>query len=310
MRVVSLLPSATEIVAALGGMEHLVGVTHCCDYPPQVDSRVRVTRTAIDADAAPGVVDAQVREITASGAPLYTLEEERIRALKPALILTQALCEVCAVMETDVRAVAARLQPVPQVITLSATSLDGVLEDIVAVGTAMGLADEAAEFVAGARMRMRRVHETLRAAKAPRPRVAVIEWGDPIYAAGHWVPEMVKRAGGVDVLAMPGEHSVVKTLEQVRSADAEVLLIAPCGYDLPRAVEEAERLLALEDWAFARDRAVFALDANAFASRPGPRLVDGIEVMARLFNPQLFSPLDPTFAIPITDAARRTLATA
>jgi iron complex transport system substrate-binding protein len=310
MRVVSLLPSATEIVAALGGMEHLVGVTHCCDYPPQVDSRLRVTRTAIDADAAPGIVDAQVREITASGAPLYALEEDRIRALKPDLILTQALCEVCAVMETDVRAVAARLQPTPQVITLAATSLDGVLEDIVTVGSAMGLADEAAEFVAGARMRMRRVHETLKAAQAPRPRVAVIEWGDPIYAAGHWVPEMVKRAGGIDVLAAPGEHSVVKTLEQVRDADAEVLLIAPCGYDLARAVEEAERLLALDDWTFARSRAVFALDANAFASRPGPRLVDGIEVMARLFNPQLFSPLDPTFATPMTTAARHVLATA
>jgi len=296
MRVVSLLPSATEIVAALGGMEHLVGVTHCCDYPPQVDSRVRVTRTAIDADAAPGAVDAQVREITASGAPLYTLEEERIRALKPDLILTQALCEVCAVMETDVRAVAARLTPTPQVLTLSATSLDGVLDDIVAVGAAMDLADEATEFVAGARARMRRVHETLKAAQAPRPRVAVIEWGDPIYAAGHWVPEMVKRAGGIDVLTTAGEHSVVKSLAQVRAADVEILLIAPCGYDLPRAVAEAERLLALPDWAFARERQVFALDANAFASRPGPRLIDGIEVMARLFNPQLFSPLDPAFA--------------
>ena len=296
MRIVSLLPSATEIVATLGGMEHLVGVTHCCDYPPQVDSRVRVTRTAIDADAAPGAVDAQVREITASGAPLYTLEEERLQALKPDLILTQALCEVCAVMETDVRAVAARLSPAPQVLTLSATSLDGVLDDIARVGAAMGIADEAAEYIAGARMRMRRVHETLKAAQAPRPRVAVIEWGDPIYAAGHWVPEMVKRAGGIDVLATPGEHSVVKTIAQVREADPEILLIAPCGYDLPRAVEEAERLLALPDWQWARDRQVFALDANAFASRPGPRLVDGIEVMARLFNPQLFSPLDPAFA--------------
>lgn len=296
MRVVSLLPSATEIVATLGGMEHLVGVTHCCDYPPQVESRVRVTRTAIDADAPPGAVDAQVRDITASGAPLYTLEEERIAALKPDLILTQALCEVCAVMETDVRAVAARLSPLPQVMTLAATTLDGVLADITAVGHAMGLADEAEEFVTGARMRMRRVHETLKAAQAPRPRVAVIEWGEPIYAAGHWVPEMVKRAGGIDVLAKPGEHSVVVTLDALRAAAPEVLLIAPCGYDLARAVDEAERLLALPAWDWARDCRVFALDANAFASRPGPRLVDGVEVMARLFNPQLFSPVDPAFA--------------
>jgi iron complex transport system substrate-binding protein len=296
MRVVSLLPSASEIVAALGALEHLVGVTHCCDFPPQVDSRVRVTRTAIDAEAAPGVVDSQVRAITASGAPLYMLDEARIRALKPDLILTQALCQVCAVMETDVRAVAAKLDPVPGVVTLAATSLDGVLDDIICVGTALGLADKAADFVTGARLRMRQVHETLKAAGAPRPRVAVIEWGDPIYAAGHWVPEMVKRAGGIDVLAAPGEHSVVKTLAQVRAANAEVILIAPCGYDLARAVAEAQRLLARDDWAFARKCSVFAIDANALISRPGPRLIDGIEVMARLFNPHLFSALDPAFA--------------
>ncbi len=304
MRVISLLPSATEIVAAIGGMEHLVGVTHCCDYPPLVDSRVRVTRTAIDAYAAPGVVDAQVREITASGAPLYTLEEDRIAALKPNLILTQALCEVCAVMETDVQAVAARLATVPQVLTLAATTLDGVLDDISAVGKAMGLADEAEEFVIGARSRMRVVHETLKAAQAPRPRVAVIEWGDPIYAAGHWVPEMVKRAGGIDVLAKQGEHSVVVTIDAVRAADPEVILIAPCGYDLERSVLEAERLLALPEWAWARERRVFAIDANAFASRPGPRLVDGVEVMARLFNPDLFSPVDALFARELSPVVR------
>lgn len=304
MRVISLLPSATEIVATLGGMEHLVGVTHCCDYPPQVDSRVRVTRTAIDADAAPGVVDAQVREITASGAPLYTLEEERIAALRPNLILTQALCEVCAVMETDVQAVAARLTPAPQVLTLAATTLDGVLDDISSVGEAMGLGDEAEEFVIGAKMRMRSVHETLKTAKAPRPRVAVIEWGDPIYAAGHWVPEMVKRAGGIDVLAKPGEHSVVVSLEAVRAANPDVILIAPCGYDLERAIIEGERLLALPEWAWARESKVFAIDANAFASRPGPRLVDGVEVMARLFNPELFSPVDARFARELSPVAR------
>lgn len=304
MRVISLLPSATEIVAALGAMESLVGVTHCCDHPPLVDSRVRVTTTAVDGDAAPGVVDAQVREIMGAGSPLYTLLDDRIRALKPDLIFTQALCDVCAVVETDVRALAATLAPVPQVIALSATSLDGVLEDMARAGAALGAADEAEEFIAGARNRMLRVHETLKGAKAPRPRVAVIEWGDPLYAAGHWVPEMVKRAGGVDVLAKPGEHSVIVTMEQVRASSPEVILIAPCGYDLPRAIAEGERLLALPEWSWARERQVFALDANAFASRPGPRLIDGIEVMARLFNPSLFTPVDPIFAQPLTAAAR------
>ncbi len=300
MRVVSLLPSATEIVAALGGMEHLVGVTHACDHPPMVDSRVRVTRTAVRSDAAPAVVDAQVREITQRGEPLYTLLEDRIRALHPDLMLTQALCEVCAVMETDVRALAARLSPVPRVVTLSATSLDGVLDDIARVGAALGLPDEAEELLVGSRARLRTVHETLNAAKAPRPRVAVIEWGDPIYAAGHWMPEMVRKAGGIDVLAKPGEHSVVVTLEKVRAADPEVIVIAPCGYDLARAVAEGERLLGSDAWAWARGRRVFAIDANAFASRPGPRLVDGVEVLARLFNPSSFTPVDPSFARQLT----------
>ena len=308
MRVISLLPSATEIVAALGGLEHLVGVTHACDHPPMVDSRVRVTTTAVDGDAAPGEVDAQVRRIFDAGQPLYTLLEDRIRALRPDLLITQALCDVCAVTETDVRALAARLEPPPTVLTLDATSLDGVLDDIARAGAALGLESEAEELLIGARARMRRVHDTLESAKAPRPRVAVIEWGEPIYAAGHWVPEMVHRAGGVDTLAKRGEHSVVVTRDAVRDADPEVILIAPCGYDLARAQQEGERLLALDGWAWARTRRVYAIDANAFASRPGPRLVDGIEVFARCFSPALFSPLDTGRAAPLTTAARAAFA--
>lgn len=302
MRVVSLLPSATEMVAALGAMESLVGVTHECDHPPLVASRVRVTTTAVDVSGTAGAVDAQVRALTGAGAPLFTLLEDRIRDLRPDLILTQALCDVCAVMEGDVRALAARLSPAPRVETLSATTLDGVFDDILRVGAALGVADEAEEWIAGARARMRTMHETLKAAKAPRPRVAVIEWGEPLYVAGHWMPEMIKRAGGVDALAKPGEHSVTVTLEQLRAADPEVIIIAPCGYDLPRAVAEGKRLLALPDWQWARARRIFALDANAFASRPGPRLVDGIEILTRLFNPRLFSPVDPTFTQPLTAA--------
>lgn len=302
MRVVSLLPSATEIVAALGAIDRLVGVTHACDYPAVVESRVRVTTTAVDAAAAPEEIDRQVRALVDGGAPLYQLLEDRLRDLRPDLILTQALCDVCAVVETDVRALAARLDPSPAVVSLSATTLDGVLDDIARAAAALGAEDEAEELLAGARTRMRVVHETLKTAKAPRPRVAVIEWGDPVFAAGHWVPEMVRRAGGVDVLATAGEHSRSVTLAQLRGADPEILLIAPCGYDLPASHDEAQRLLALPEWGWARGRQVFALDANALVSRPGPRVVDGIEVMARLFNPSLFSPVDPHYAVPLRPA--------
>lgn len=292
MRVVSLLPAATEMVAALGAMEALVGVTHECDHPAVVASRVRVTGTAVDAAATAGNVDAQVKALVQAGTPVFTLFEDRIRDLRPTHILTQALCDVCAVVETDVRALAARLTPEPAVVTVGGTTLAGVLEDIARVGAALNRSDEADEFRAGAQTRMRTVHETLKAARAPRPRVAVIEWGEPVYAAGHWVPEMVKRAGGVDVLASPGAHSVTVTVDAVRAADPEVLIIAPCGYDLPRARAEAERLLSRPDWEWARSRQVFSIDANAFTSRPGPRLIDGIELFARLFNPSLFSPVE------------------
>ena len=299
MRIVSLLPSATEIVAALGGVGSLVGVTHACDHPPVIESRARVTSTSVDATAAPAAIDAQVRSIVHQGLPLYTLDEAMIRKLHPDLIFTQALCDVCAVVETDVIALAERLDPKPTVVSLSATSIEGVFADIARAAAAMGLEDEGDELLTGLRARLRAVHETLKSAKAPRPRVAVIEWGEPVFAGGHWVPEMVHKAGGIDVLASAGEHSQVVTLETVIAADPDVVVIAPCGYTLPDAVAEAERLLAHPDWTFLHSRPVWAVDANGLVSRPGPRLVDGVEVLARIFNAELFSPLDPSHAVPV-----------
>jgi iron complex transport system substrate-binding protein len=297
VRTVSLLPAASEIVAALGAADELVGVTHECDYPTAVASRARVTASAVDGGAAPGAVDAQVRELALSGAPLFAVHERAIAELRPELILTQALCDVCAVSETDVRALAARLRPEPRVVTLAATTLDGVFADVLRVAAALGAADAGARLVDELRGRIRRVHETLKAAAAPRPRVAVVEWTDPLYAAGHWVPELVHRAGGVDVLAAPGEHSRPRTVDEVRDADPEVVLVAPCGYDARRAAEEARRLLARDEWAWARGRRVWAVDANGLVSRPGPRLARGVETFARIFNPALFPPADPADAV-------------
>lgn len=303
MRVVSLLPGATEMVAALGQVDALVGVTHECDHPPAVARLPRVTGTAVDVHAAPGAVDAQVRALHEAGGALFTLDAARFRELRPDLILTQALCDVCAVSETDVRALAARLDPQPRIVTLEARRLEDVFADLIRVGEALGVPSAAAAWVTDARARLQRVHETLKAAKAPRPRTAVIEWGDPIYAAGHWMPEMVKRAGGVDVLAEPGQHSVPVTLERLREADPELIVFAPCGYGLGRAVEEAERLLARPGWEWARERRAWALDANAYTSRPGPRLVDGVELLAAMVAPALFPPPDSGAAQAITEAA-------
>lgn len=288
MRVVSFLPSATEIVAALGHLDAIVGVSHECDFPPAVRSRDIVTSSAIDSQAAPGEIDIAVRDFVDTGRPLYDVREERVRALAPDIMVTQIVCDVCAVSEGDVRALAERLHPRPEVVTLGATTLDGIFDDIRRVAAALNVADRADALVENARGRMRAIHETLKAARAPRPRVAVIEWTDPVFAAGHWVPEMIYRAGGADVLAQPGEHSTTRTLEAVRHADPDFILIAPCGFDLERAAADGERVLAMDDWAWAREKQVWALDANALLSRPGPRVVDGIAALAMIFHPTLF----------------------
>ena len=281
MRVVSLLPAATEIVAALGALENLVGVTHECDFPGVVRSRARVTRSLVDAAADPARIDADVRRLAEAGEPLYALDEGTIAALRPDLILTQSVCDVCAVREDDVRALAGRLSPAPR------------------VADALGLPDERDELLLGLRSRMRAVHGILKEHEAPRPRVAVIEWTDPLYAAGHWVPEMVRRAGGQDVVGVAGTRSSTLTRQALRASDPEVLVVAPCGYDVRRAAAEARALLGQEEWSWARDRRVWAMDSNALLSRPGPRLVDGIEVLARIFNPELFSELDEGHAVKI-----------
>jgi iron complex transport system substrate-binding protein len=288
VRVISFLPSATEIVAALGHLDDIVGVSHECDFPPSVRSRDVVTSSAIDSSATPGEIDVAVRDFVDTGRPLYDVREDRVRELAPDLMVTQIVCDVCAVSEGDVRSLATRLDTHPEVVTLGATTLDGIFDDIRRVAHAMQIDDRAEALIANARERMRAVHEKLKAARAPRPRVAVIEWTDPIFAAGHWVPEMIHRAGGEDVLAKPGEHSTTRSMDAVRAADPEIILIGPCGFDLERAFADAERVLATDEWAWARTKPVWAIDANAFLSRPGPRVVDGIEALATILHPDLF----------------------
>ncbi|MFL5618975.1 MAG: ABC transporter substrate-binding protein [Gemmatimonadaceae bacterium] len=287
-RIVSLLPAATEIVAALGAIDQLVGVTHECDHPSSAMHLPRVTGSAIDRDASSAAIDADVRALASAGAPVFTLDVALVASLAPQVLLTQSVCEVCALPESEVDRAVAALAVAPAVVSLGGTTLEGVWDDIRRVGDAIGRCAEAEALIATATARMRRVHETLKAARAPRPRVAVIEWMDPLFVAGHWSPELVRRAGGMDVLAAPGAHSVQVGVEAVRAADPEVLLFAPCGFDVGRAAREAEALLDTDDWRWANDRAAWALDGNSLTSRPGPRLVDAIEVMAAIFAPDLF----------------------
>jgi iron complex transport system substrate-binding protein len=295
-RIVSLLPAATEIVAALGALDQLVGVTHECDHPAGAMHLPRVTASAIDRDSSSAAIDAGVRALASAGAPVFTLDAALVTALAPQVLLTQSVCEVCALPESEVERAVRALAVAPAVVSFGGTTLDGGWEDVRRVGDAIGRRTEAEALIAAAVARMRRVHETLRAARAPRPRVAVIEWMDPLFAAGHWSPELVRRAGGVDVLAEPGAHSVQVDAGTVRASDPEVLLFAPCGFEVDRAAREAHALLEGDAWRWARDRSAWALDGNALTSRPGPRLVDAIEVMASIFAPDLFEAPSPHYA--------------
>jgi iron complex transport system substrate-binding protein len=300
MRILSLLPAATECVAALGAVDQLVGVTHECDHPASVRNLPRVTASAISAQfthemVAPDAagIDAGVRALAQSGAPLFTLDEARIRALQPDVILTQALCDVCAVSETDVRVLAASIDPPPRIVTLNGTTIEGIRTDVLRVAAAINCQDEADELLAGWDERLHTVQRVVAQRSAPARRVVVIEWPEPIFTAGHWVPELVALAGGVDVGAAPGSHSVVVTHDSLRAARPDMILVAPCGYTLSQAVDCAETMQSAPAWQWAVHCAWWAIDANGLTSRPGPRVVDAVESVARMLWPEDFSPLDP-----------------
>ena len=285
MRVAALLPAATDIVIALGAGDQLVAVTHACTLPARLSDVARVTRSRVAATGAAGI-DRAVSELSSAGAPLFELDEALLAAQRPDVLLTQAVCDVCAVREEDVRAVASRLRPVPVVVTLGAGSVEGVIDDIAAVGSALGIPDEAEELVAGLQSRIGAIHRRLKANAAPRPNVLVLEWTDPPFNAGHWVPDMVRRAGGHEVLGRTGEKSRRITDDEIRTSSPDIIVIAPCGYGLDDAVREARDLV--ESASFARSTPVWALDANRLTSSPGPSVVRGIEVLAHVFHPALF----------------------
>jgi len=285
MRVAALLPAATDIVIALGAGDQLVAVTHACTLPARLSDVARVTRSRVAATGAAGI-DRAVSELSSAGAPLFELDEALLAAQRPDVLLTQAVCDVCAVREEDVRAVASRLRPVPVVVTLGAGSVEGVIDDIAAVGSALGIPDEAEELVAGLQSRIGAIHRRLKASAAPRPNVLVLEWTDPPFNAGHWVPDMVRRAGGHEVLGRTGEKSRRIPDDEIRASSPDIIVIAPCGYGLDDAVREAKDLV--ESAAFARSTPVWALDANRLTSSPGPAVVRGIEVLAHVLHPALF----------------------
>jgi len=282
MRVVSLLPAATEIVAALGAMGQLVGVSHECDFPPEVRSLPRVTRTRLDPALPSAAIDRAMAEAKRTGISPVEVDVDLMAHLRPDVLIGQSVCDVCAVGEGELARVVATLMPTPWVVTLHAHTLDQVLLDIRKVGEVLELRDEADELDAGLRYRLRRVGA--RAARAgTAPRVLVLEWLDPPYVAGHWVPELVELAGGKDVAGTAGEPSRPRPWDELAGLAPDVVVVALCGFDVPRAQTELAAVTDPQARALLGRRVEF-LDGNAYTSRPGPRLVDAAETLARLIR--------------------------
>jgi iron complex transport system substrate-binding protein len=286
MRVASLLPSATEIVCALGFADCLVGVSHECDYPPEVVADLpRLTRSAVPPGLSSAEIDADVAARLRRGESLYTVDEVQLAALAPDIIITQELCDVCAVNFSQVRALAARLPGRPRVISLTPPNLEGILEDVRTVAEVLGVPERGERLVAQLRAQLAAVAELVRG--RPRPRVFACEWLDPPFAAGHWVPEMIALAGGEEVLGRAGEKSFRVTWEQVAAARPEVVVLIPCGYTREQAQAEWEALPKPAVWEAipaVRSGRVYALEANNYCSRPAPRVVEGVEALARVIH--------------------------
>jgi iron complex transport system substrate-binding protein len=292
MRIVSLLPSATEIVFALGLDDHLVGVTFECDHPPAAREKRIVSTTSLPEGLSPAEIDAAVKERIASGEDLYHLDRAAFEGLDATHVLTQDLCAVCALDVADVDDALAYLGCTADVVTLDPATLDDVLATITTVGRVTGATDRAAEVVASLRARL----DAVRAAVdgTDRRSTLVLEWTDPAFTAGHWVPNLVTTAGGLPVLAHAGGKSTGVEWDVVRTAPAEVVVVAPCGFGLDAADELARGVIAADRVPAGAE--VWAIDADGLIVRPGPRLVDGVEALAAVLHPDRVGPPPPTAA--------------
>jgi iron complex transport system substrate-binding protein len=280
MRIVSFLPAGTEMVHALGAGSELVGRSHECDYPASVGSLPVVSRPSLDLDgASPEAIDLAVAERMDSGDTLYAIDEVLLRDLRPDVILTQNLCRVCAPSGDELTRAVRKFSLRPEVLFLTPRTVGEIEDNIVVVGRAIGRVKEAEALVRSNQERLSRVQKAV--AHAPRRRVVFLEWTDPFFCGGHWVPEMISLAGGEDPLGRPGEDSVRMDWDDVANARPEIMIVSPCGYRLDRSIELARQITRVPG------TALYAVDANAYFARPGPRVVEGVELLAHLFHPDL-----------------------
>ena len=294
MRIVSLLSSATEMLFALGLGDQVLAVSHECDWPPAANRLPRATRSRIDSRQPSQAIDDQVRQLLAAGEPLYELDEALVRQLAPDLIITQAQCDVCAIRLADVLRLQSdcRVLAHTRVLPLNPQSLEDVLNDLAQIGVATNKEVEADSLLANYRRRIAAIVEQTQLLDSNElPRVLCIEWIEPLMPAGNWTPQLIEFAGGRSGLAIAGEHSQYATWEDVAAFDPQIILVAPCGFDLPRTLQEVEQLPRLPVWqqlSAVRTGRVFAIDGNALLNRSGPRLIESLEVLAHLIHPEHF----------------------
>lgn len=290
MRIVSLLPSATEILCALGLGDQLVGISHECDYPPEICHLPAVTSSRITKGASSAQIDSEVREHLSQSDALYNLDMAMLAQLKPDLLVTQALCDVCAVSADDVNDAAQTLISCPDVINLEPMSLQDVFDTMALVGEKTGRQEQAEEWLAQARKRVADVMH-LGTKLEPKPRVAFLEWLDPLFNAGHWTPELVELAGGQDCLGNLHQPSRTISMQELVDSDPDILVVGLCGFGIDRAEQEISELLSrpgVNQLNCVKNNQVFLVDGNWYFNRPGPRLIDSLELLASIFHPQKF----------------------
>jgi iron complex transport system substrate-binding protein len=300
LRIVSLLPSATEIVCALGLGDELVGITHECDWPPEVAGKAVLTRSLHDhVGRSSREINDVVKGSVHRGSSLYELDEQALSDAKPDLVITQELCAVCAVSYGEVNEVARAIDADIRVVSLEPTSIEGIFNTITTVGAMTETEDAAVALVEELRARLGAIERTVTERREEgfrAPRVVGLEWLDPPFTAGHWVPEQIRRAGGWDLLGEAGERSREATWEAVVDVDPEMLILMPCGFHLPETLDEWSRTptpATWEDIAAVRRDQVFAVDGSSYFSRPGPRVIDGVELLAEIFDPDSFETSPP-----------------
>jgi iron complex transport system substrate-binding protein len=290
-RIVSFLPSATEMVCALGLGDRRLGVTHECDYPPEIAGKTIVVRNILPIETmSQAEIDSAVTQRLRDGLSLYRVDETLLQEIAPDLILTQDLCQVCAPSGNEVSQLLKVLPSQPQILWLTPKSLEQIFDNLRDLGEATGRSRIAEKLIAEGRARLEKIEAVVRAARS-RPRVFCMEWMDPVYCCGHWVPEMVRIAGGVDGLGREGADSVRIQWQDVLQWKPEVLIVMPCGFGLEKAADQARMLASYPGWAdlpAVRDGRVYVADANAYFARPGPRVVEGTELLAHLLHPDLF----------------------